>query len=50
MSIAWHGYGRNELGEIEWATVETKVSEMLSQAAESVEQALRQRYLHANGR
>ncbi|CAE7299270.1 btrR [Symbiodinium microadriaticum] len=39
----------NELGEIEWAAVETKVSEMLSQAAESVEQALRQRYLHANG-
>ncbi|CAE7507160.1 tdh [Symbiodinium natans] len=39
----------NENGEIEWATVEKKVSEVLSRAAESVEQALRQRYLHENG-
>ena len=37
-------------GEIEWAAVEKKASAFFSRAAESVEQALRQRYVHENGR
>mmetsp|Transcript_56858 Transcript_56858/g.132961 ORF Transcript_56858/g.132961 Transcript_56858/m.132961 type:complete len:174 (+) Transcript_56858:45-566(+) len=42
-------FGIAKDGKIDWATLEGRVSELMTQAAESVEKSLRQRYLDEKG-